>query len=182
MARKFTASHRPKPDELARKYGLSDQPILDLCTYDGRPADTNPNKIVEFFLEARTPTEARAIIFLKPMVEDATGKKIIFSAYEWVTFSLPGGSYTPDWSFLMDDNSWVRVEVKASKMQPGYKDARSKLRATASLNPWDTFYEFRPRTKAEGGGWELEFIKPDQSWLVNLEQAFTNWQRDMKNE
>jgi hypothetical protein len=178
----FKAIRRPSPDELARKFGLSDQPLLTLCAYDGKPKETNLNKIVEFFLTARTPTEAKAIIFLKPILEETTGKKIVFSAYEWVTFSLPGGSYTPDWSFRMDDGSWVRVEIKASKMQPGYKDARSKLRATASLNPWDTFYEFRPRTKAEGGGWELELIKVDQSWLVNLSQAFSQWQQDLGNE
>lgn len=172
---KFKAIHKPTPDELAHKFGLTDTQLLSLCKYVDDKAGPNPNKIVSFFLDARTPYEAKALQFLKPAIEEETKKLIHFAGYEWVTFSLPGGSYTPDWSFLMDDNTWVRVEVKASRMQPGYKDARSRLRATASLNPWDAFYEFRMNTKAEGGGWALEKIRPDGMWLAQLQTAFRDW-------
>lgn len=173
---KFTAMHRPTPDELARKYGLSDSNLLDLCKYSDAPV--NPNQIVEFFLTARSPYEKKAMLFLPAVIEEEVGHKIIFAGYEWQAFSLPGGHYTPDWSYLLDDGSWVHVEVKASKFQPGYKDARSKLRAAASLNPWAKFFEFRKHTIKDGGGWECEFIKPDAGWLQNLNIAFQKWNEE----
>lgn len=172
----FKLAHRPSPVELAEKYGLSDSSLLDLCNLDGHVPE--PAKVVDFFLQAKTPYERKAFEFLKPALELETSRKIVFAGYEWVTFSLPGGNYKPDWSFLLDNGRWARVEIKASKMQPGYKDARSKLRAAAALNPWDLFYEFRMRTKAEGGGWFLEFIKPDLAWVSSLQVAFELWTAD----
>lgn len=173
MSPRFKALHRPTPEELASKFGLYDSSLVELCKYD--KDEPLPNKIVSFFLNARTPYEAKAILSLKAEVESAHNAKIVFAGYEWVTLKLPGGSYTPDWSFLLDNGQWVRVEIKASKMQPGYKDARSKLRAAASLNPWDTFYEYRNQTRAEGGGWCLELVKPDKEWLATLNLAFIDW-------
>ena len=172
----FKAIHRPTPDELSNKYGLDDTSLLLLCKYDGKLP--NQNQVVEFFLQARSPYEKKAMLFLPSRVEDATGRKIIFKGYEWQTFSLPGANYTPDWSYLLDDNTWAHVEIKASKFQPGYKDARSKLRAAASLNPWARFYEFRKQTVAQGGGWDMELITPDSAWLQNLHLSFTDWKQE----
>jgi hypothetical protein len=173
MARKFTAMHRPSADELAHKYGLDGTSLAMLCEYDGQAP--NHNQVVEFFLTMRSTYEKKAALFLPARIEAETGRKIIFQGYEWQTFKLPGGRYTPDWSYLLDDNTWVHVELKASKLQPGYADARSKLRATASLNPWYKFYEFRAKTIKDGGGFELELIKPDPAWVLNLKTAFEKW-------
>ena len=181
MSKRFTPAKRPTPDIIANRYGLYGTQLFDICSYDGKPP--NGNQVVEFFLRARTQTEKKALETLRPDIEAETNARIVFSGYEWITFSLPGGSYTPDWCFLLDNGKWVRVEIKASKMQPGYKDARSKLRAAASLNPWDLFYEYRRRRVIDGGGWILELVPPSPRWLQNLDQAYKNWgfQQDMNS-
>ena len=75
--------------------------------------------------------------------------------YEPVTFNLPGNRYTPDFQHLLEDGRIVYVEIKGSKHQKGYRDARSKLRAAAELHPWFTWIEARQ----ERGSWIVEVIK-----------------------
>ena len=55
--------------------------------------------------------------------------------YEACKWKLPGGWYTPDFMAVLDDGRVVFVEVKGSRKQRGYRDARSKLRAAAELYP-----------------------------------------------
>jgi hypothetical protein len=100
----------------------------------------------------------------KILIESETNNRVIFTGYEWYTFKLPGGSYTPDYNYLMENGLWVMVEIKHGKHQPNYRDARSKLRAAAALNPWFVFYECR----CEGGNWVLERIYPDKGYVKQL--------------
>jgi len=85
--------------------------------------------------------------------------------YEWVTFNLPGGRYTPDFLMRCSDRSEIYIEVKQENISKrgrayrgqSYRDSRSKLRAAASLNPWHTFY----MAIYSRGGWKIEYIEPD---------------------
>ena len=91
------------------------------------------------------------------VVGDELGQRIAWMQYEPMTFHLPGGKYTPDFLLITDTGRMVFVEVKGSNKEKGYRDARSKLRAAASLHPWATWYEWR----GGRGDWALELIKPD---------------------
>lgn len=55
--------------------------------------------------------------------------------YEPVTWNLPGNKYTPDFVAILEDGRIVQVEVKGSRKQRGYRDARSKLREAAAMHP-----------------------------------------------
>lgn len=91
------------------------------------------------------------------------GQDVIFWGYEWVSFHLPGGSYTPDFLYLLGSGQQVYVEIKGSRKQANYRDARSKLRGAATLNPWFWFYEARLARNA----WEFERVPPDPAWLAH---------------
>lgn len=81
---------------------------------------------------------------------------VIETRYEPLTFHVPGGTYTPDFMNILEDGRIVFVEVKGSKAQKNYRDARSKLRAVRELYPWFYWCEARPVTR---GAWEFEEIK-----------------------
>lgn len=74
--------------------------------------------------------------------------------YEPVTFHIPGGSYTPDFMYILPTGQTVFVEVKGSTKQKNYRDARAKLRASADIYRMFTFCEVRP----ERGTWTVEVI------------------------
>jgi hypothetical protein len=88
--------------------------------------------------------------------------------YEWMSFNLPGGKYTPDFFVMFSDGTIAFVEVKQVSMSrsgkkyyagQSYRDSRSKLRAAAELNPWFRFYmaSYNNRT-----GWNIETIIPSR--------------------
>ena len=77
--------------------------------------------------------------------------------YEPEAFNLPGGHYTPDFRCILTDGRIVFIEIKGSREQKGYRDARSKLRAAAALNPWYTWYE----VICCRGQWNVERIKAE---------------------
>jgi hypothetical protein len=86
--------------------------------------------------------------------------------YEWITFNVPGGKYTPDFFVLFSDGTVAFVEVKqeaisraGNKYYAGksYRDSRSKLRASAELNPWFKFYMAVYNSR---DGWRFEDIIP----------------------
>jgi len=86
--------------------------------------------------------------------------------YEWESFNLPGGRYTPDFFIRLSNKDQIYVEVKQESFSKSgrvfrgksYSDSRAKLRACASLNPWHTFY----MAIYSRGGWRLELIEPEQ--------------------
>lgn len=104
--------------------------------------------------------------------EVPNGVYVIAMGYEWMTFNLPGGHYTPDF-FVLFSNGWVFFieikEVSTSYDQDGkvkskfkgksYRDSRAKLRAAADLNPWFAFY--MALYDRRNGTWTLEKIDKD---------------------
>lgn len=84
--------------------------------------------------------------------------------YEWMSFNIPGGKYTPDFFVRFSDGSIAFVEVKQESISKSgkkyygasYRDSRSKLRATAELNPWFKFY----MAAYSRNGWKIEQIIP----------------------
>lgn len=90
-------------------------------------------------------------------VMDWFGQAVVHELYEPMSFNLPGESYTPDFCYFLEDGTMVFCEVKGSRMQKNYRDARSKLRAAAALHPW---FIWTQATQAGRGAWDFEEIKP----------------------
>ena len=74
-------------------------------------------------------------------VQSVLGHAIAVSFYHPLTFHLAGESYTPDWMCIFTDGRIAFFEIKGSRKQKGYRDARSKLRAAAALFPCFAYYE-----------------------------------------
>jgi len=89
------------------------------------------------------------------ILSDEFGEAVLLTLYEPIRLSIPGGHYTPDFLHILEDGRTLFVEVKGSKKQKGYRDARSKLRAAAEIFNFWTFAE------ARGGGeeWVLEVVE-----------------------
>ena len=153
--------------DLIAKFGLDNRALTSLLDYL-QYIKTNDlfKAVMKYLLSGRSVLEIKYKKFGKALIEKETAQAIIFSGYEWFSFRLPGGTYTPDWCYLLDTGQWVCVEVKQSKFARGYRDARAKLRAAATLNPWFRFYEIRP----DGKDWIIEEIKPDEKFLHTFEQ------------
>lgn len=83
--------------------------------------------------------------------------EVAVMTYEPETFNVPGGRYTPDFRCILADGRIIFVEIKGSKLEKGYRDARAKLRAAAALNPWYTWYE----VICCQGAWNVERIKSE---------------------
>lgn len=73
----------------------------------------------------------------------ATGQAVVLTMYEPLSFNLPGSRYTPDFLHILADGEQCFVEVKGSKSQRGYRDARAKLRAAADVFPFYSWFEVR---------------------------------------
>lgn len=100
-------------------------------------------------------------VFGPMFLYDEFDERVQIMHYEPVTFNIPGGQYKPDFLAILQSGRVVIIEVKASKKQRNYRDARSKLRAAASLFPFFTFVEaigvFDKRDKSYVT-WELEVV------------------------
>jgi hypothetical protein len=94
------------------------------------------------------------------IMQEHLGQPVALTQYEPLSFCLPGGRYTPDFLIIAQDGSLALVEVKASKREKGYRDARSKLRAAAALCRWARFYE----VIIDRTGWNVEEIEPGD-WI-----------------
>lgn len=75
------------------------------------------------------------------LLADEFGLAVERLDYEPVTWNLPGNKYTPDFCALFIDGSVMFIEVKGSRKQRGYRDARSKLREAAAMYPEYTWVE-----------------------------------------
>jgi hypothetical protein len=154
--------------EFVMTYGLDSGATATIQQYilNGRKETgmtQGARELMAFFLAGRSKSEADWVAGAKMLIEDEFKVGVAFAGYEWMTFKLPGGSYTPDWDYMLADGRWVFVEVKGSKLQPNYRDARSKLRACATLNPWFIFME-----AITSGGIQLERIPPDVAYLERI--------------
>ena len=81
------------------------------------------------------------------------GAECLVFEYEPCRWKIPGGHYTPDWLCVLSDGRIVFVEVKGSKRQKNYRDARSKLRAAKAIRPWWVWVEV-----VESEGWTVEVL------------------------
>ena len=81
---------------------------------------------------------------------------VALTQHHALTFTLPGGRYTPDFLHILADGRLVLVEVKGSRRQSNYRDARSKLRAAAELYPWAAWVEARVDGR---GACEIEWLR-----------------------
>lgn len=84
------------------------------------------------------------------------GCQVQLTLYEPLTFKLPGGNYRPDFLHILEDGRLVLVEIKGSRRQPNYRDARSKLRAAAELYAWAAWVEARVDGR---GACEIEWLR-----------------------
>ena len=91
--------------------------------------------------------------------------RVSATLYEWVTFRLPGGTYTPDFMVILSDGRLVFIEVKESAYAKGYRDSRSKLRSAAALNPW--FYFVMAVYGRKGNSWRMEVIPSNDKGFRN---------------
>lgn len=124
--------------------------------------------ISKFLQAGRSMTELRWKQVGQTLLEAKFQNRVIFTGYEWFTFKVPGGAYTPDFNYLLENGHWVHVEVKPGKFkQPSYRDARARLRVAASLNPWFHFIE-ADEDRQNPLGWKLETIQPDPQFVDAL--------------
>lgn len=128
------------------------------------PTDINVINAIKFLQAGRSQTELEWRRIGEILISEQVGSKPIFVGYEWIAFRVPGGSYTPDIAYLFESGKWAFVEVKGSRIQKNYRDARSKLRAVACLNPWFEFYEARNEKRS----WQLERIPTDTTLVDGL--------------
>ena len=119
---------------------------------DGAPwARANVDRLVDPY---RSGVEREWSTVGSLLLEDELGTSVALTLYEPFVVNLPGGRFTPDFLHILDDGRLVFCEVKVSKRQKNYRDARSKLRAAACLHPWALWLEARrPR-----GNWEIEVL------------------------
>lgn len=162
---------RPDIQSLVNKFGIDVSPIKQVSEYYKTEFNDIAGDFVSFLLAARSSNEVRVKTAIRHYLMDQ-GRIPIFIGYEWMSFKLPGGSYTPDFSVLLNTGVWVHFEAKGSHFQSNFKDSRSKLRAAASLNPWAEFVWIIPKPIKAGGGWDIEVIKPDPRFLQVMLQIF----------
>lgn len=81
------------------------------------------------------------------------GSDLVLLLYEPCRWAISGGHYTPDFMAVLEDGRMVFVEVKGSKKQRNYRDARSKLRAAVEIYPFFTWIEV-----VEENGWPVEVL------------------------
>jgi hypothetical protein len=97
------------------------------------------------------------------LIADEFFTAVAVTLYEPISFSLPGGRYTPDFLHILATGEMVFVEIKATRKQKNYRDARSKLRAAAELYPYFYFVEAMAPSKARPS-WSLDHVgKPASS-------------------
>jgi hypothetical protein len=130
-----------------------------------------------FLLSAESREEYRWRPFARAVLAEQFDSPIILERAKAITFNLPGNSYTPDFSYILEDATRVMVEVKGSVFQPGYRDARAKLRMAATLNFDYVFVETMPNKECPNG-WSLEIILPDTEYGAFLQELREIMERD----
>jgi hypothetical protein len=101
-----------------------------------------------------------------PLLEEMCEEKVVMVQHPSLTYPIPGGHYTADFLYFMASGLRINVEVKGSKFQKGYKDARARMRAAASLHPYDRFIMAMPFM----GDWELDLEEPTGEYADQWKQ------------
>lgn len=158
----------PKGKTLEKKvedFGLS-MPVIELIKSQYGKTNKSATLIrgfAKFMLVAESREELKWRPFAKAVLGEIFESSVRFEKAKYVTFNLPGNNYKPDFTYILEDGQYVNVEVKGSVFQPGYRDARSKLRMCATLNPDQRFVEVMPN-KESLNGWSIELIEPDKDY------------------
>lgn len=104
-------------------------------------------------LKYKSNSERKFATFAVALIGTHFGYDVMWMEYEPIRLKIPGGHYTPDFMAILRDGTAVFVEVKGSRKQRNYRDARSKLRAAAEIYPFFTWCEC-----VEEEGWKVEVI------------------------
>lgn len=174
MSPKAIGVRRKTDEQIVAKFGLNYEQVKIL-------ADANPTEAIgtlahdygKFLLAGTSAVELKWRSVAPSVVEAVFGERVVWVGRESWEFKLPGARYTADFYYQFESGRFAIVEVKASKLQPGYRDARSKLVCAATLYPMFLFFEARP-DKAQDSGWVFERIKPDETFaqvFIDLMEA-----------
>ncbi len=155
-----------KTAQLVNDYGYSLQSIKAMQNVT---PFLSPRTIVEqwsrHLLKAESREEQRWLVMGVPLIENCFQKKVALWKPKALAYLLPGGRYTPDVLYILEDGQHVQVEVKGSQFQKGYKDARAKMRTAATLHWYHTFV----MCMWERGAWQLEIVPPDPEYQTDLQ-------------
>lgn len=81
--------------------------------------------------------------------------KVVWFKFEGVKLRLADNTfYTPDYAVMLDSGQMEMHEVKGFWQD----DARAKIKIAAELYPF-RFLAAKPKTKKNGGGWEIEVFE-----------------------
>lgn len=113
-------------------------------------------------IQFRSKTEEIFAMLGAGLVSQHCAKPVVIMKYEPITFNLPGGRYTPDFMVIFEDGEILFIEIKGSKRQKNYRDARSKLRSAHAIHPYFTWAEIRIKvTRNTVTSCEIEIIGED---------------------
>jgi len=153
-------------EDLLGANGVDVSPMKDLAhaLVTGGRVSGKSREFLSFVMAGRSGAEMQWRSVGGAILETEVGSSVVWVGYEWITFRVPAGKYTPDFMYIFENGEIAFVEVKGTKKQRGYVSTRQKLRAVATLNPWFRFFE------AVGGrmAWEVERIKPEVGFLQNI--------------
>lgn len=153
-------------EDLLNENGIDLHPVQDLAhaIATGKKVSGKSRDFLSFVMTGRSDSEVQWRAIGESLLADKIGSPVVWVGYEWVTFRVPGGTYTPDFMYIFENGSVAFVEIKGSKKQRGYTTTRQKLRATATLNPWFYFFEVVGR----GMNWQIESIEPEERFVQNI--------------
>jgi hypothetical protein len=161
-------SRRKKTSELVNSYGFSIHAIRlmeDMVPYL-HPLNKAVDGWAKFLLASESREETRWQALGIPLLEDFYQQKVVLWKPKAITWQLPGARYSPDYLYIFEDGMRLNVEVKGSTFQPGYKDARAKMRMAATLYWIDRFMMVMPVPGTVR--WELDEILPDKEFQTDL--------------
>jgi hypothetical protein len=174
-----TANRRKSTAQLVNSYGFSLQSIRAMQAVTPY---LSLSKIVDswakFLLKAESREEQRWQVMGVPLIEKHYGQKVVLWKPKAVMYQLPGGRYSPDFYYILEDGLRVSVETKGSPFQHGYKDARAKIRAAATLYWFDRFM----MVMWKEGAWQLEEIEPDKDFRTELQVLAADVAEMIENE
>jgi len=101
----------------------------------------------------KSSTEQQFSLLGAAILREALGAAVAAMFYEPCRWKIPGGHYTPDFLAILDTGQVVFIEIKGSRKQRNYRDARSKLRAAA-----DVYRMFVWCEVVEEDGWRVEVL------------------------
>jgi len=163
-----------KLDTFGMSYTAAEQ-IGELIPY--LPLRKAIRSMATFLLKAESREESRWLSEGVPVLERHFGMKVELERSKAVSYKLPGGIYTPDFFYILEDGRRVNIEVKGSVFQPNYRDARSKIRTAATLYWFDLFCEVR----VEDRQWVVDEIPVDHEYRTEL-QSFMELVRSEKEQ